>query len=193
MGLAARLIAVVCGGMLTVGPRAASAAASRIGAPMADFSATTLDGNRISLAEAVRTHKAVVVLFLSVACPYADYFAGHIRDLDEAYRSRGVLFVGVNSNQFETVEEMRDDAREHGHAFALVRDENARIADLMGAARTPEAFVVDGDGRLRYRGWVQSKLRSPDLQRALDALLSDKPLRLAKTKAFGCAIDRPRR
>jgi peroxiredoxin len=183
------LVIAVCAAALAAPP----VFAVEVGSIVPDFSAAILDGGQVSLSEALRTHRLVVVLFLSTACPYAEFFARHVRELDETYRGRGVLFVGVNSNQFETVEEMREDAREHGHAFPLVRDEKARIADLMGAARTPEAFVVGADGRLRYRGWVQSKLRSPDLQRALDALLSDKPVRLAKTKAFGCAIDRPRR
>jgi peroxiredoxin len=158
-----------------------------------DFEATTVDGERFSLADARRGHKAVVLVFLSTACPYALYFADHIRELDEAYRSRGVLLVGVNSNQFESVEEIREHAREKGHRFAILRDESARIADAMGADRTPEAFVVGADGALLYRGWVKSKLRSPDLQRALDAVLAGKRVRLPETKAFGCAIDRPRR
>jgi hypothetical protein len=89
--------------------------------------------------------------------------------------------------------EMLAHARERGHRFPIVRDGEARIADLFGARRTPEAFLVDGGGRLRYHGWVQSKLRSPDLQRALDAVLAGNQVRLAETKAFGCTIDRPKR
>jgi peroxiredoxin len=170
----------------------AGAGRTPIGAPVPDFTATSLDGARISLAEAARGHKAVVVLFLSTACPYAEFFADHIRDLDAAYRTRGVLFIGVNSNRFETTDEMREDAREHGHAFPLVRDEDARIANLVGAGRTPEAFLVDGEGRLRYHGWVKSKQRSPDLERAIEAVLAGRKVRRAETKPFGCAIDRAR-
>lgn len=160
--------------------------------PVPDFSAVALDGTHVSLTEAVGSHRAVVVLFLSTVCPYANYFAEHIRELDETYRSRGVLFIGVNSNQFETTEEILAHVRERGHRFPIVRDEEARIADLLGAKRTPEAFLVDREGQLRYHGWVQSKLRSPDLQRALSAVLAGKAVRLTETKAFGCAIDRRR-
>jgi peroxiredoxin len=172
---------------------ASPAAAVEVGARVPDFTATTLDGAQVSLAEAVRDHRLVVLLFLSTVCPYANHFAGHLRDLDAAYGPRGVLFIGVNSNQFESVEDMRVSAREHGHRFPLVRDEGARIAGVLGAGRTPEAFVLDGEGRVRYRGWVQSKVRSPDLQRGIDALLAGRRVRLPETKAFGCAIDRPRR
>jgi peroxiredoxin len=130
------------------------------------------------------------VVFLSTVCPYANYFSKHIAELGR--RHRDVLFVGVDSNQFETAEEVAEHAKEHGLAFPVVWDEGARVADLLGAKLTPEAFLVDAQGRLRYHGWVQSKLRSPDLQRALDAVLGGKAVRLAETKAFGCAIDRKR-
>lgn len=178
--------------VMLAGAMAMPATAPDIGQVVPDFTATTLEGKPISLGEAAAAHNAVVVLFLSTACPYAVYFADHIRELDETYRARGVAFIGVNSNQFESAADMREDARERGHVFALVRDEGAKIADVMGADRTPEAFVVGSDRTLRYRGWVKSKLRSPDLQRALDAVLAGKRVRLPETKAFGCAIDRAR-
>ena len=165
-------------------------AALRTGDVVPEFTATALDGTSILLSEAVSGHELVVVLFLSTSCPYATYFADDIRALDAAYRPRRVLFVGIYSNQFETEDDMREFAAEHGHSFALVRDGNARIADLLGARRTPEAFVVGRDRTLLYHGWVQSKLRSPDLDRALVAALAGRPIRRAETKAFGCAIDR---
>jgi peroxiredoxin len=169
---------------------AGPAQAAKIGAPVPDFAATALDGTPVSLVEATKAHKAVVVLFLSAFCPYANLFGDHIRQLEETYGPRGVLFVGVVSNQFETPDDVSGSAREHGYSFPLIRDERAEIADRLGAGRTPEAFVVGPDGKLRYHGWVQSKLRSPDLQRALEAILSGKRVRLAETRAFGCAIDR---
>lgn len=146
----------------------------------------------MALYDALRTHRAVVVLFLSTVCPYAKYFADHVGQMADKYQSGGVLFLGVNSNQFETAEEMVEFAAAHGHTFPLIRDPEARVADRLGASCSPEAYVVDPERRLRYHGWVQSKLRSPDLQLALDAVLGGKPVRLARTKAFGCAIDRRR-
>lgn len=169
---------------------ALAAPALGLGEPTPDFSATALDGTRVSLGEAVRSHRAVVVLFLSTVCPYANYFADHVGELDRTYGPKGVLFVGVNSNQFETPEEVIESARDRGHGFPMIRDGDASIADLFGARRTPEAFLLDAGGNLRYHGWVRSKLLSPDLQRALDAVLEGKPVRLARTKPFGCAIDR---
>ncbi len=164
----------------------------RIGDRVPNFTAIALDGTTLSLQDAVETHRAVVVLFLSTVCPYANYFGKHLGRLEQDYRRKGIRFIGVNSNQFETVEEMVENAQAHGQEFSLVRDKDATLANRLGASCSPEAYVIDGEGRLRYRGWVLSKQRSPDLKRALDALLNGRPVRPARTKAFGCAIDWPR-
>ena len=161
-----------------------------IGQPLPAFEATSLSGEAFSLEAAVREHKAVVVLFTSTVCPYANYFASHVRELSETYGPRGVLFVGVNSNNWESRQEIIDHTRERGFAFPMIKDEGHVIADRLGADRTPEAFLVDATGRLRYRGWVKSRQESPDLQHALDAVLEGRQVRRPVTKAFGCAVDR---
>jgi peroxiredoxin len=161
-----------------------------IGAAVPDFSAASLRGEPVSLKAALQDHKAVVVLFLSTVCPYAKYFTAHVRELSEQYGPRGVLFVGINPNRWETKDEVAEQARQDGFAFPMIKDEHHVIADQLGARATPEAMIVDSEGRLRYRGWVKSRQESPDLQHALDAVLEGKPVRRPETKAFGCAIDR---
>jgi peroxiredoxin len=184
------LMALVLGLLLWVRADAEPAAGPpEIGGPVPDFEVTSLEGQRVSLRAARGAHKAVVVVFLSTVCPYARYFAGHLRELGEAYEHRGVLFVGIYSNRWESREDVAADARQRRFSFAVARDEGHRVADRLGVARTPEAFLVDSAGRLRYRGWVKSKQESPDLQRALDAVLEGRRVPRALTKAFGCAID----
>jgi peroxiredoxin len=169
---------------------AAISAAPEIGEAVPDFEVTSLAGQAVSLQAAVGEHKAVVVVFLSTVCPYARYFARHLRELGDAYGSRGVLFVGIYSNNWESREEVADDVREHEFAFPVAKDDGHHVADRLGAERTPEAYLVDSTGRLRYRGWVKSKQQSPDLQRALDAVLEGRRVARPVTKAFGCAVDR---
>jgi len=192
MGLP-RTFAIVLSVLLAATGGAAAPSAPEppaIGALVPDFNATPLAGEAFSLRSAVATHKAVVVLFLSTVCPYANYFAPHMQELSEAYGSRGVLFVGVNSNNWESEQDVAEHAHERGLTFPMMKDRGHVIADRLGASRTPEAFLVDAEGKLRYRGWVKSKQESPDLQRALDAVLDGRPVRRPLTKAFGCAVDR---
>jgi peroxiredoxin len=171
-------------------PLPSPASATAIGDVPHDFEGLSLEGRPVSLPASLADHKAVVVLFLSTVCPYANYFAGHIRDLADSYGPRGVLFIGVNSNNWESREEVAEHARERGFRFPMLKDEGHPIADRLGADRTPEAFLVDASGRLRYRGWVKSKQESPDLRKALESVLEGRPVRRPRTKAFGCAVDR---
>ena len=176
--------------LVPINARAGAAKPAGIGEPVRPFAAISVQGESLAFESAIREHKAIVVLFTSTVCPYANYFAAHVRELSETYASRGVLFLGVNSNNWESHQDVVDGLREHGFTFPMLKDDGHVIADQFGATRTPEAFVVDSAGRLRYRGWVKSKQGSPDLQRAIDAVLDGQPVRRPVTKAFGCAVDR---
>ena len=164
--------------------------ALKVGALAPDFEMTTIEGRRFSLAEAQKTHTGVVVMFLSTICPYSNYYNDLIRDMSVEFGKKGVLFVGVNSGPLETAEEARAHALEHGHRFDIIKDPEDRIADLFDARRTPEVFLLDSRGMLRYHGRIASKISSPDLKSAIQAFLDGRPIRPAETKAFGCAIPR---
>jgi peroxiredoxin len=174
--------------LFPVGAAADRATPPPIGSAVPDFQATSVQGEPLSLRAAAAGSKAVVLVFLSTVCPYANYFSGHIRELAETYGPKGVLFVGVYSNGWESRAEATAHGRERGFSFPIIKDEGHVIADAIGATRTPEAFVVDGSGRLRYRGRVMSKQEAPELRRALEAVLDGRPVRTPVTKAFGCAI-----
>lgn len=164
--------------------------ALKVGAIAPGFEVTTIEGRRFSLAEAEKTHSGVVVLFISTICPYSNYYNDLIRDMAAEFGKKGVLFVGVNSGRLETAEEARSHALRHGHRFDIIKDPDDRIADLFDARRTPEVFLLDSRGTLRYHGRIASKISSPDLKSAIEAFLDGQPIRPAETKAFGCAIPR---
>jgi peroxiredoxin len=166
----------------------ASAGALEIGASAPDFSVTTIEGRRFSLTETEKTHAATVVLFVSTICPYSNYYDDLVRDMSNEFGKKGVAFVGINSGRVESLEEVKVHARDHGHTFDIIKDPESRIADLLDARRTPEVFLFDASGTLRYHGRIASKLSAPDLKTAIDALLAGKPIHPAETKAFGCAI-----
>ncbi|HXM77535.1 MAG TPA: thioredoxin family protein [Thermoanaerobaculia bacterium] len=175
---------------------AAPASALEIGSTAPDFQLTTLDGKPISLADATHTHKAVAVIFIATKCPYSNAYNTRMKDLAAAYEKQGVLFVGINSNKTEPEEEARAHARQHEHTFPIAKDPGNKVADLYDAKRTPEVFLVAPDGKVKYHGRIDdnsedaSKVTSPDLKNALDALLAGKPIQNAQTKAFGCTIKR---
>lgn len=159
-----------------------------VGTVAPDFSMTTIEGRRFDLEETEKTHAATVVLFVSTICPYSNYYDDLVRDMATELGKKGVAFVAINSGRVESLDEVRAHARAHGHTFDIIKDPDARIADLLDARRTPEAFLLDASGTLRYHGRIASKLSAPDLRVAVEALLAGKPVHPAETKAFGCAI-----
>jgi peroxiredoxin len=186
--------------LVTVTPlllaRAVLGAGPQIGAPAPQFTLTTVDGKAFSLAEAARSHKAVVVMFIATKCPYSNAYNDRMRDMAAAYGKQGILVAGINSNKTEPAEEVIAHAKKHGLAFPIMKDTNNKVADLYDARHTPEIFVVDSEGKLRYHGRIDenyenaSKVASPDLKNALGAMLGGRAIAKAETKAFGCSIKR---
>lgn len=187
MRRATRAVAALVG-VLVTGPGILDGL--EIGAVAPEFKMTTVEATNFSLGAAVRSHEGVVILFMSTICPFSNYYNDLIRDMAEEFGARGIVFVGVNSGRLETLEEVRTHARSRGHTFAIIKDTGSRIAGLLDARRTPEVFVLDHEGKLRYHGRIASKISSPDLKNALDALLAGRPIRPAETKSFGCSIPR---
>jgi peroxiredoxin len=174
----------------------ALAASPAIGDAAPDIRLTAIDGKTFSLSKAAKSHKAVVLMFIATQCPYSNAYNVRMRDMAAAYGNKGVLFVGINSNKTEPEQEVRGHAKEHGHTFPIMKDPDNKVADLYGAKRTPEVFLVDPEGKVRYHGRIDenyedaSRVASPDLKNALDQLLGGQPVVKAETKAFGCTIKR---
>lgn len=145
-------------------------------------------------------YPVVVVVFLGVDCPLAKLYAGRIGELQREFGPRGVRFVGVNSNQHDSADDVARFARAHRLDFPVFKDPGSRVADLLGARRTPEALVLDRERRVRYQGRIDdqyvvgSRRSEPgrrDLACALEDLLQARPVRRPHQPATGCLIDRP--
>jgi hypothetical protein len=81
-----------------------------------------------------------------------------------------------------------------GVEFIFVNANNV-LADRFGAQVTPESYVIDDAGVIRYHGAIddsqnESRIRTRGLRLALDAVLGGKPVEITETKAFGCSITR---
>lgn len=127
-------------------------------------------------------------MFRSTLCPYSNSYNELLKSLTAEYTRKGVLFVAIHSDRWETVADIRAHASKNGHNFPIVRDPGGDLAKLLNARRTPEVFLIDSQAKLRYRGRIASKIGTPDLRNALEAFLDGRPIEPTETKAFGCAI-----
>lgn len=164
---------------------AAAAAALRAGDKAPAFSLKTVDKGETRSLDVLtkdKKSKGVVLVFLSCKCPYVAQARQPLADLVKQYGTQ-VQFVGINSNQNETADDIKSDAALN-FAFPMLRDEKSKIADAYAAERTPEIFLVDGSGTIQYKGSVA------DLGTALGEFTAGKPLSKPESKAFGCTIKR---
>ena len=142
---------------------------------------------------------ATVVVFTCNHCPYALAWHDRIIALAQDYAARGVRVLAINPNDAtryprDSIEAMR--ARVQGGEFdgvPYLRDESQEVARAYAAETTPDVFVLDAAGLLRYRGapdadYDDPSQRAAHLRDALDALLAGRDPELAQTPPVGCSI-----
>jgi hypothetical protein len=166
------------------------------GAFACQHSVVDLDGRRVDPLAGVNT-RATVLVFVRSDCPISNRYAPELTRLHEQFGGLGVAFWLVYPGR-ESADSIRRHVREYGYSMRALRDPDFALVDLTGATVTPEAAVFDARRRLRYRGRIDDRYLSVararpdatrhDLEAALQALLSERPIRQARTRAVGCLI-----
>lgn len=172
----------------------AALVAPAIGTAIEDFSLPDIDGKNQSLAS-LKGKNGAVLIFISSQCPVSNAYNERMELLAKDFSSRGIAVIGINANASESVEVVKAHAAEHHFTFAVLKDTGNKIADKLGASRTPEAYLLDGNNKLVYHGRIdnskeQQGVNSSELRDAMDALLAGKPITKTTAMAFGCSIKR---
>jgi hypothetical protein len=139
-----------------------------------------------------------VVVFTSNACPYALAWHDRIQDVAREYADRDVVLVQVVSNDpvlqpRDSVEAMAQRAARGEVVGVFLRDEEQSAARAFGATATPEVFVLDGAGTVRYHGAPDGDHDDPSqragwLRDGLDAALDGREPATPSTSPAGCSI-----
>lgn len=156
--------------------------------PDTDGNETGLDG----------TSPATVVVFTCNHCPYARAWHDRINQVARDYAPRGVRVVCVNPNDAtryprDSLEVMRARVRAGEFVGPYLHDKSQQVARAWGAKVTPEVFVVDAEGMLRFHGSPDAdhsdeSLRAIWLREALDDLLAGRKVTRPQRRTKGCPI-----
>lgn len=173
---------------------AESSTAAFLNKPAPAFELPDAKGETRALAD-FRGEKGTVVLWVSTKCPVSNAYNSRMAALSGKYSAKGFRFVGVNSNRGEGREEIASHALDNGLDFPILKDKKNVVADTYGASVTPEVYVLDAEGVLRYHGRIddsmnESAVSSKDLESVLDAMIAGEALPKTESKAFGCTIKR---
>jgi peroxiredoxin len=165
-----------------------------IGALIADFTLPDADGKAHSLAS-LKGNKGTVLIFVAVQCPVSNAYNERMEKLAQDYKARGINVIGINANSTEPAADVKKHAAEKSLTFPILKDEGNKIADSLGATRTPEAYFLDANNKLIYHGRIDNskdmtQVNSSELREALDLTLAGKPVEKTTANAFGCSIKR---
>lgn len=147
------------------------------------------------------TSPVVVVTFMGTECPLAKLYAVRLAKLHERFANQGVSFLAIDSNTQDAPTEIVSFAQRHQLPFPLLKDPGQTVADLFGATRTPQIFVLDADRVVRYSGRIDDQYgigyqRSEPEQefaaQAIEQLVARQTVTVPATAPIGCLIGRDR-
>ena len=165
-----------------------------IGTTIDDFKLPDADGTEHSL-KSLTGKNGAVLIFVATKCPVSNAYNDRMEKLAEDYKGKGVSVIGINSNNTEPSAEVKSHAAEKHLTFMILKDDGNKLADRLGATRTPEVYVLDAGSKLVYHGRIDNSqntanITSNDVREALDEMLSGKPISKTGGAAFGCTIKR---
>ena len=164
-----------------------------VGTSLENFSLPDTNG-KIQSFNDLKGKNGAVVVFLSAQCPVVKTYNERINQLAVEYQSKGITFIGINSNFTESADWVKTHAAET-YKFPVLIDKGNVLADKLGATVTPEAYYFDARNILLYHGAIDNDLSGRAvtenfLRSAFDSTLSGKAVQRTRANAFGCSIKR---
>ncbi len=169
------------------------------GDTLIDFTLPATDGTTYHASEIAQRSKALVVVFTCNHCPYAQAWEDRINQIARDYAAQGVHLLAINANDAmrfpgDSFEQMVKRAAEKQFAFPYLHDDSQKVAHAYGAERTPELFIFDAAGKLRYHGALDDNYEDEQAvqhhyaREVLDAIIADKEVAISETQPVGCTI-----
>lgn len=159
----------------------------------------TVSGKKKRLKD-IRGKKGTVVMFICNHCPYVKHINAQLVALAKDYQAKGIGFVAISSNDVDNYpqdhpDKMTEVAKTEGYPFPYLYDETQLVATMYKAVCTPDFSIFDHELSCVYRGQLDSSrpnsgqpVTGKDIRKALDALLSNRPIFSQQVPSIGCSI-----
>lgn len=178
-------------------------AAAEIGQAAPAFSAQGADGKTINLAD--YKGKTVVLEWTNHDCPFVKkhYESGNIPSLQKDAAAKGIVWLQVISSaageqgQVDGPTAIKLNSSRSSQPAGTVLDPQGTLGKLYGAQTTPHIFIIDAQGKLAYKGGIDSIASSnkADIAKAdkyvvnaLTAITSNQKVAQASTRPYGCSV-----
>ncbi len=174
-----------------------------VGSPAPAFTLTDTKGKQHNLAD--YKGKYVILEWVNFGCPFVKkhYESGNMQATQKKAVDKGVVWLSVcssakfkqgNMSAADWNEEIADRKLA---STAVLLDESGQVGRAYGAKTTPHMYIVNPDGVLIYRGAIDDKpsTNKDDIPgarnyvlAALDESMAGKPVSMASTTPYGCAV-----
>lgn len=167
------------------------------------FTSKGADGRAISLGD--YKGKTVVLEWTNHDCPFVKkhYESGNIPQLQKDAAAKGVVWLQVISSapgeqgQVDGPTAIKINGYRDSKPAGTVLDADGTIGKLYGAKTTPHLFIINPEGKLVYKGGIDSipSTNPADIAKAdnyvssaLAALASGKKVAHPSTQPYGCSV-----
>jgi peroxiredoxin len=169
-----------------------------VGGYAPDFELPGIDGNVHHLSRYLEQWRGVGVIFMCNQCSYVCSYVDTLKQIQAKFQPKGITLVGINATDAnhhpqEGFLNMKKFALERRLNFPYLRDSTQDVAQCFGAEKTPQAFLIDSEGILRYSGRIDNAQaleasQVPYLHNAIAALLAGEDIFPKSIEAIGSSI-----
>jgi peroxiredoxin len=169
------------------------AAAADVGQPAPDFTLKDETGVAHSLGD--YRGKVVVLEWTNPECPFVQrhYSEKTMQKTLAAYAGKPVVWLVVDSSYFTTPEKSAAWKKAQGFTPPVLQDPSGTVGHAYAAKTTPEMYVIDTQGVLRYAGAIDDDPRGRSasvnyVRQAVDALQSGRTVPVTSSPPYGCSV-----
>ena len=173
---------------------------AKIGEKAPDFTLTSIDGKTHSLSDF--KGKMVVIEWTNPGCPYVVgvYKNGIVSETLKKIKSMGdeAIYIAVNStanmDKSAVMEQNRKFLEDHKVKVPVLIDYDGKVGKMYGAQRTPDMYVIDKDGVLRFVGGFTDDPRGKAGECTNQVLTAMKQIKSGETvspdspRRWGCTV-----
>jgi peroxiredoxin len=171
-----------------------------LGTPASEFSLPDVVTGKVLSLSSLPPFRGLLVMFICRHCPYVIHVRDEILRIARDYKSKGISFVAICSNDAaaypdDAPDKLREMAQENAFPFPLLYDETQAVAKAYQAQCTPDFYLYNSQKLLAYHGRLDEStpgnrlpLTGRDLRLALDAVLGDEECSGIQKPSVGCSI-----
>lgn len=171
---------------------------AKLGEKAPNFTLTDTNGQERSLSD--YKGRIIVIEWINPECPYVRH-CYQTKAMQGAYKAvqqldKSVAWLAINTTPGTTAEANNLWRTTYGMKYPIVLDKRGKIGRLYDARRTPQMFVIDTEGVIRYTGAIDDNSllnKRPGeitnyVVNAVKQLVEEETVTPDSTKPYGCTI-----